>query len=308
MTALPRVSIVIPAWNAAGFIEKTLATVAAQTFKDFEVVVVDDGSSDATKDVVDRFLKDNGLRGRCIRQENKKIAGARNTGIKAAEADLISFLDHDDLWFPEKLEAVLGEFDSHPDADLVCHDENILKDGKLVRVSHNGPLVANMYERLLFDGNALSPSATTVRKAKLLEAGLFREDPEFNTVEDYDLWMRLARICKMHFLPSVLGEYQLVERGASNKIVYHNTNLEHLLRDHFMNFPNPVARTRARMRRRLGVMCRSAARLLLAQGDLNAAGGYARRALAECPWDWKNAATAGLWALKRLAGEAATRN
>ena len=296
----PRVSVVIPAWNAAGFIEKTLATVAAQTFKDFEIVVIDDGSSDATKDVVERFLKDKGLRGRCIRQENKKIAGARNAGIKAAEAELIAFLDHDDLWFPEKLEAVLREFDSHPEADLLCHDENIIKDGKLVRVSHNGPLVGDMYEKLLFGGNALSPSATTVRKAKLLEAGLFREDPEFNTVEDYDLWMRLARVCRMRFLPRVLGEYQLVERGASNKIVYHNTNLEHLLRDHFKNFPNPDARTRARMRRRLGVMCRSAARLLLEQGDVAGAGAYARRAVAECPWDWKNAAVAGLCALRSL--------
>jgi hypothetical protein len=156
-----------------------------------------------------------------------------------------------------------------------------------------------MYERLLFDGNALSPSATTVRKSKLLEAGLFRENPEFNTVEDYDLWMRLAQVCRMHFIPVVLGEYQLVERGASNKIVYHNTNLEHLLRDHFKRWPHPTSSTRLRMRRRLGVMCRSAARLLLGQNDLHAAGAYARRALIECPWDWKNIATFGLWLIQK---------
>ncbi len=296
----PRVSIIVPAWNAAGFIEKTLATVAAQTFRDFELVVVDDGSIDATKEIVERFLKDNDLRGRCIKQENKKIAGARNTGIRAAEAGLIAFLDHDDLWFPEKLARILAEFDAHPEADLICHDENIVKNGELMRVSRNGPWVENMYERLLFEGNALSPSATTVKKENLFEAGLFREDPGFNTVEDYDLWMRLAQVCRMRFVPEILGEYQLVEHGASNKIVYHHTNLEHLLRDHFKKFPNPDARLRRLMRRRLGVMCRSAARLLIAQGDLETSGAYARRALAECPWDWKNAATAGLWALKRL--------
>lgn len=298
--AAPRVSIVIPAWNAAAFIEKTLSTVAAQTFPDFEVIVVDDGSSDATSEVAKRFLKDNGLRGRCLKQENKRIAGARNAGIRAAAAELISFLDHDDLWLSEKLARVLSEFNSHPHVDLVCHDENIVKNGTLVRVSHNGPWVENMYERLLFEGNVLSPSAVTVKKKKLFEAGLFREEPEFNTVEDYDLWMRLARACRMRFLPEVLGEYQLVERGASNQIVYHNTNLEHLLLDHFNNFPDPDARTRRRMRRRLGVMCRSAARLLIAQGDLETGGAYARRAVTECPWDWKNAATAGLWTLKRL--------
>ncbi len=299
MTA-PRVSIVVPAWNAAAFIEKTLATVAAQTFRDFELVVVDDGSSDDTKLVVDRFLRTRGVQGRCIRQENKKIAGARNAGIRAAGAELIAFLDHDDLWFPNKLERVVAQFDADPTVDVVCHDENVVKDGELVRVSRNGPLDSNMYERLLFEGSALSPSATTVKKAKLLEAGLFREDPRFNTVEDYDLWMRLARICRMRFLPEILGEYQLVERGASNKIVYHNTNLENLLRDHFKSFPDPDARTRARMRRRLGVMCRSAARLLIEQDDLAAAGTYARRAVAECPWDWKNLALLGLWTAKRL--------
>jgi glycosyltransferase involved in cell wall biosynthesis len=297
--AAPRVSVVVPAWNAASFIEKTLATVAAQTFRDFELIVVDDGSADATKEVVDRFLRNNGLRGRCVRQENRKIAGARNTGIREAEADLVAFLDHDDLWFPQKLERVLAEFDAHPEADLVCHQENVVKDGVFLRVTRNGPWSEDMYERLLFEGNALSPSAVTVKKAKLLEAGLFREAPEFNTVEDYDLWMRLARISRFRFLDAVLGEYQLVERGASNKIAYHNTNLEHLLRDHFASFPNPGALLRARMRRRTAAMCRSASRLLLEQGDVEAAGGYALRAASDCPWDWKNWAVLALWTLAR---------
>lgn len=298
----PRVSIVVPAWNAAKFIEKTLATVAAQTFKDFELIVVDDGSGDDTKAVVDRFLAANGLRGRCIRQENKKIAGARNTGIRAASAELISFLDHDDLWFPQKLARVMAELDAHPDTDLLCHHENVVQNGRLVRVSRNGPWVERMYERLLFEGNALSPSAVTVKKAKLLEVGLFRENPEFNTVEDYDLWMRLAKVCRMRFLDEILGEYQLVDWAASSKIAYHNQNLERLLRDHFAGFPSPDAATRARMRRRLGVLCRSAARGLLAQGDAAGAGPWARRAVAECPWDWKNAAVLALWALKSVRG------
>lgn len=300
MAIAPQVSVVIPAWNAAAFIEKTLATLAAQTFKDFEVVVVDDGSSDDTKGVVDRFLERHALRGRCLRQENKKIAAARNAGIRAAQAELIAFLDHDDLWFPGKLEAVLKAFAEHPEAGLVCHHENVVKDGRLVRVSRNGPWVENMYERLLFEGNALSPSAVTVTKAALSKAGLFREDPRFNTVEDYDLWMRLARICRMHFLDEILGEYQLVESAASNKIVYHNTNLEHLLEDHFQGFHHPGPITRARMSRRLATMCRSAARLLMAQGDLETAGRYARRAARECPWDWRNIAVAGLWSLNRV--------
>lgn len=298
--APPRVSVVVPAWNAEGFIARTLSAVAAQTCKDFEVLVVDDGSTDRTAAEAERVLAAAGMPGRCIRQANKKIAGARNTGIREARAELVAFLDHDDLWRPEKLAAVLAEFDAHPEADLVCHQEEVVKDGRVVGLTRNGPWVERMYEKLLFEGNALSPSATVVRKAKLFEVGLFREDPEFNTVEDYDLWMRLAKVCRMRFLDRVLGSYQLVERGASNRIVYHNTNLEHLLRDHFRSFPDPGPLLRARMRRRLGVMCRSAARLLIGQGDLATAGSYARRAVAECPWDWKNAAVLALWAGRSL--------
>ncbi|MBI4424839.1 MAG: glycosyltransferase [Elusimicrobia bacterium] len=297
----PAVSVVVPAYNAARFIERTLATVAAQTFRDFEAVVVDDGSTDGTQGVVEKFLAAGGLAGRCVRQANKKIAGARNAGVREARADLVSFLDHDDLWHPEKLAAVLEEFRAHPETDLVCHDENVTRDGRVVRVTRNGPWVDRMYERLLFDGNALSPSAVTVRKARLLEVGGFREDERFNTVEDYDLWMRLARVCRFRFLDRVLGEYVLVEAAASNKIVYHHANTEALLRDHFAGFPEPGLALRCRMRRRLAVVYRSACRGLLRQGDAAGAGDWARRALATWPFDPKNAAVAGLWALARLS-------
>ena len=90
----PKVSVVIPAYNAADFIEATLDTVRAQTFRDYEVVVTDDGSADATQAVVEGYLRRHALRGRCIRQENKKIAAARNTAMRASRGDFIAFLDH----------------------------------------------------------------------------------------------------------------------------------------------------------------------------------------------------------------------
>lgn len=297
--SVPRVSIVIPAYNAADFIEKTLATVAAQTFKGFEVIVVDDGSKDATQEVVERYLKANNLAGRCIRQENKMIAGARNTGWKAASADLVSFLDHDDLWFPEKLAAVLAAWDKNSDVDLICHNEELVKDGQIVGITRNGPLVPGMYERLLFQGNCLSPSAVTVKKSKLSEINGFREGPQFNTVEDYDLWMRLAQVCRFYFLDQVLGQYQMVEGGASNKVVYHHTNLENLLRDHFSRLPSNGSLSALRQKKRLAWAWRAAARALMAQGDSKTAGPYAWKALSGYPLDWKNGATAALWAAKR---------
>lgn len=299
----PAVSVVVPAYNAAAFLAKTLETVSAQTFRDWELIVVDDGSQDATATVAREFIAARGLRGDCISQPNKRIAGARNTGVKASSGGLIAFLDHDDLWLPEKLAAVMEEFSRRPEADLVCHNENVVKDGRVVAVTRNGPEEPAMYERLLFRGNALSPSAVTVKREKVLEVGGFRENPEFNTVEDYDLWMRLSRVCRFHFLDRVLGEYQLVERGASNKVVYHHTNLERLLEDHFRAYcgDNPSLGMRLRVRRRLAAVYRSAARALLAQGDARSAGAYARRALGSFPLDWKNAAVAGLWLARNLA-------
>lgn len=276
----PLVSIVIPAYNAATFIEKTLDSVRAQAYASYEVLVVDDGSRDDTHGVVEAYLKRHKMPGRCIKQANKKIAGARNTGIHASAGDFISFLDHDDLWFPEKLSAVMAEFGRHPEADVICHNENIIKDGAVVRTTQNGPAAADMYESLLFKGNRLSPSAVTVRKSLLLAVGGFREDEEFNTVEDYDLWMRLAKAGRIHFMEAVLGQYLLVAGGASNRIVYHNTNLEHLLRDHFASYPKQDPLTRLRMRKRLAAVCRGAARGLLAQGDVLGALRYAPKAAA----------------------------
>ncbi len=292
----PLISVVIPAYNAASFIEQTLETVAAQTLRDFEVLVVDDGSRDAAKAVAEGFLARHGLRGQCLRQDNKGIAGARNTGVRAGSGAYIAFLDHDDIWFPEKLETTMAEFESHPEADLVCHNEEIVKDGKVVRVSRNGPAAGRMYERLLFLGNALSPSAVTLRRSKLLEVGGFRENLEFNTVEDYDLWMRLSRICRFRFLDRVLGRYQLVERGASNRIVYHHTNLEHLLRDHFLRYPRHGILTRLKMRRRLAAVYRSALGALIDRGEEPARQReYLAKMLRAYPLSPKNLARAALW-------------
>ncbi|MCX5788618.1 MAG: glycosyltransferase family A protein [Elusimicrobia bacterium] len=298
----PLVSVVIPAYNAAAFIEKTLDTVRAQTFKDYEVIVVDDGSTDGTCEVALRYLARHGLRGRAIRQENKKIAAARNTGMRAAQGAYIALLDHDDLWRPEKLEEVMAEFKRRPEVDLVCHNENIVKDGVVVRTSANGPGVDRMYDRLLMAGNALSPSASVFKKEKALAIGGMRENPEFNTVEDYDFWMRLSKTARFHFLGRVLGEYQLVERAASRRVEYHHSNLEALLHDHFKTRfgERPSLSDRLRMRRRLASVYRSALGQLMFHGeDPELQVRYLRRMLSTFPWDPRNLARAFLWLLRR---------
>lgn len=296
----PAVSVVIPAYNAAQFLEKTLDSVRAQTFSSYEIVIVDDGSQDATQAVAEGYLARHGLKGLCLRQENKKIAGARNTGIRAAQADLIALLDHDDLWYPEKLAVVMEEFQRHPEADLVCHDEDVARDGKVLHTTRNGPQHPRMYERLLFQGNALSPSACVLRKDKALSIGGFRENPEFNTVEDYDFWMRLSRVACFRFIPRALGRYQLVERAASRRVEYHHANLEALLRDHFLSYygETPGWPARLRMARRLACVHRSALGQLMQYGESpELQRRHAVRMLCLCPWDPKNLGRALAWGL-----------
>ena len=303
-TSEPLVSVVIPAYNAAAYLEKTLDSVRAQTFTDYEVIVVDDGSTDGTHALAEGYLARHGLRGRAIRQENKKIAGARNAGMRAARGGYIALLDADDLWKPEKLAAVMAEFERHPDADLVCHGEDVCRDGRRLYSTRNGPAVPRMYERLLFKGNALSPSASVFKRDKALAIGGMRENPEFNTVEDYDFWMRLSKTARFHFLSRVLGEYRLLETSASRRIEYHHANLEALLRDHFRALfgEKPSFWDRLRVRRRLSSVYRSALGQLMQYGeDPELQLRYLKRMLAACSWDPKNLGRAAKWALGRLA-------
>ncbi|PIR15746.1 MAG: family 2 glycosyl transferase, partial [Elusimicrobia bacterium CG11_big_fil_rev_8_21_14_0_20_64_6] len=116
---MPRVSVVIPAYAAERFITATLDSVAAQSYRDFEIVVVDDGSPDDTQLVVEAWLRNTGVPGICVRRPNGRIAAARNTGLEHAKGELIALLDHDDFWTPDKLELTVAEFDAHPDTVLV---------------------------------------------------------------------------------------------------------------------------------------------------------------------------------------------
>lgn len=304
------VSIVIPAYNAAGFISRTLDTVRAQTFAEHETIVVDDGSTDGTDGVVQAYLTRHAMVGRVVRQENRGIAAARNAGMRASNGTYVSLLDHDDLWYPDKLAAVMAVFERHLDTDLVCHDENITREGRVVRVSRRRLPRGNLYEALLFGGNLLSPSATTVRRDAALALGGFDERPEYLTVEDYDFWLRFSREHRIQFLDRVLGEYVLVDQAASRRIVFHHIALERMLRRHLNVYSSThdglLARVRAR--RRLAQVHRSALRQLIAYKE--GAGDQQRlvgRMLRTYPFEVRNIAVALLWVLAavRRSGEAA---
>lgn len=232
------ISVVIPTYNSSTFIIKTLDCLRMQTFKDFETVIINDGSKDKTEAVVSKYIIFNpDLNMRLINQENRGIAAARNRGIIEAKGRYIAFLDHDDIWRPIKLKNCYEAIHKDPHIDLVCHNE-LLRDasGRVVRTLSYGPYTPDMFRRLLFRGNYLSTSATVVKREVLLNEGLFREYPEFSTVEDYDLWLRLSKKYKFSFLQEVLGEYVINERNASLNFERHYNNLIHMLKLNFSEY------------------------------------------------------------------------
>ena len=292
------VSVVIPAYNSSEFIGRTLDSVRAQVFASYETIVIDDGSTDGTGDVAEEYFRRHAVRGRVVHQTNRGVSAARNAGMRVAKGTYVALLDADDLWYPDKLSAVMREFDRHPDANLICHDENVTRDGRIVRVSRRRRPCGDCYEALLFGGNILSPSATTIRREAALALGGFDEREEYRTVEDYDFWMRFSREGQIHFFDRVLGEYVLHERSASRRIVYHHLALERMLRDHLSEYlrlhSGPAARLRAR--RRLAQVYRSAARQLIehreAARDQQA---FVGRMLRTYPFEPRNVAVALVW-------------
>ena len=122
---MPRVSVVVPAFNAGQYLAETLASVTASTFTDYEIVVIDDGSSDNTAAIAERFAP----RARLIRQSNRGMSASRNTGIESSDSEFIALLDSDDLWHPEKLALQLAALEAKPDCGL-CYSEFTLWGGE----------------------------------------------------------------------------------------------------------------------------------------------------------------------------------
>jgi len=201
----PTVSVIIPAYNSASFITQTLESVLAQTFKDFEVIVINDGSPDT--DEFERGLQAYMSRIVYLKQDNQGPSAARNLGILRARGEYLAFLDADDLWFPEYLHEQMKLFKQKPPLDLVYSDAlqyySCMADG--VPYSHDCPSRGPVtFESLLTEECQIPTSAAIVRKQVVQDAGLF--DEALWRSEDYDLWLRIAHQgASIAYQSSVLG-------------------------------------------------------------------------------------------------------
>ncbi len=213
--ASPMVSVVVPAYNAEKTIESALNSILEQTFQDFEVIVVDDGSKDGTPRVV-REMEDSRIR--LFEQENQGAAVARNRGIEESRGELIAFLDDDDLWYPEKLEKSVRVLQQAPEIGLVYHRYLLMdvhtgkqRPGKVFH--YTGPESALEY---IPSFSGVHTSTVVTRRSVLEKVGVF--DPLMKRGQDVDLWLRIMEEYPLREIPEVLSEYRMIPTQARPEI------------------------------------------------------------------------------------------
>lgn len=206
-TKPPLVSVIVPAYNVAEYIGDALNSVLAQTFTDYEIIVINDGSPDT--EALERVLAPYMSRIVYLKQENSGVSAARNTGIKAARGSLIAFLDGDDSWLPHYLEVQVPRIQADPTIDVLYPNMVMFGDASdageefMTIFPSNGEVT---FERLLLQECNVS-NCSIARREALMRAGLF--DESLRSVEDFDLWLRVIKHGgRIAYHREVLGRYR----------------------------------------------------------------------------------------------------
>src|SRR3989338_3544903 len=186
-TSTPKVSVIIPTYNREKFIGRAIESVLAQTYKDLEIIVIDDGSKDNTKEVVQQYKGNI----KYIYQENGGSSSARNRGIKESAGEHIAFLGSDDIWVPGKLAIQVEILDKNKNIGIVCSRMPIFdKEGKQIGFKPQEH-IGKDFNELIAQWGDLPTSTVMTRRECFNKAGFF--DTSLKTVQDFDMWLRIAR-------------------------------------------------------------------------------------------------------------------
>jgi len=223
MNNTPLVSIIVPAYNCEKYVIETISSLLGQDYQNIEIIAVNDGSQDGTLGI----LKSYGNTIVLIDQSNTGVSGARNTGIKAARGDFISFCDADDVWAPQKIREQVNYLEHHPSVGMVyCgwHVWNSGSDGifevpKFFKDPQYGQEIdidnsGWIYHKLLLDCICLT-STVMLRRDTVTKIGLFNTD--LRCGEDYDYWLRGSRITEIHKLRSKLVLYRSLPESITRQ-------------------------------------------------------------------------------------------
>jgi glycosyltransferase involved in cell wall biosynthesis len=217
----PLVSVIMPTYNRGALIGKSIESVLSQTYRELELIVIDNFSADDTEHVVQAYAGRD-ARVRYIKCANHGlVAASRNAGMRAATGTYLAFLDSDDLWLPEKLQKQVEFLERRTDVFLVYSKFFVSRNGKMAGV---GPRTRRMargrvFEQLFVSDNMIGSLTVMMRRADDASAYYFRTDRELYAVEDYDLWLRIARRETLDFIDEPLAIYTI-----------HDTNMTASLR------------------------------------------------------------------------------
>ena len=225
MTSKIFFSVIIPNYNQANYLKKAISSVLKQSFDNFEIIVIDNNSSDNSKKIVNSFQSS---KIRLFNINNQGIISkSRNFGILKSNSEWICFLDADDYWFKNKLLETKKIIEENKFIDVICNGEiyffyDFKKFKKKIYKKKNKNL--NMFHSLLLYGNQLSTSATSVKKKFIRDNEIFfSEDQSIKTSEDYDYWLQLAyKKANFKFIKKCLGVWLIHEKSTSNQFNNHN--------------------------------------------------------------------------------------
>jgi len=218
---MPKISVLIPVYNGAKFLNESILSVLRQTFTDFEIVVVDDGSTDQTKNIVEEISALFPNKIHYSYQDNQGVSLARNAAINLSQGRFLAFLDSDDYWLPNHLEEQIKVIENNIDIGLVHSNiSQISEDGKFIKIPQRKKqyLSGSIFEYLFLRKANIACSTSLFRKDCCEAIGLF--DPFLTKLgcEDRDYWLRIAQRFKIVYIDKVLTSYRINSQGMSKNI------------------------------------------------------------------------------------------
>ena len=218
-------SVIIPVHNAEKTIRNSIKSVLSQTYPRWELIVVDDGSTDGTSEAIKNFLGEN--RVNYLHQSNKGVSNARNAGIKASCGDYVAFLDSDDYWTPTKLTITLKHIISRPRARLFYSDVLVIDEtGRVLWANDRIRYSGNVYYQLI-EADFITTSSVVVQRKCLDQVGYFSIEYQSGaSCEDWDLWLRIAKAYPVEHIPHKLTFYS---RKSTGRDEIYFKDYQHLL-------------------------------------------------------------------------------
>lgn len=274
------ISVILPTYNRANYIKDAIESVLNQTYRNIELLIIDDGSTDNTQAVIEHYLKDNRIR--YIKQKNSGAAAARNKGLELSKGKYVAFLDSDDIWEKDKLEIQIEVMNTLPDVAIVFSDFSAKRQDGLIEKSHirtyfmvldtyklsygdvfshrntlkNGEKVywGDIYKTMIF-GNIILTSTTLFRQEVFNSAGVF--DINYKTLEDYDLFLKLTKGFTAAFIDKPIICYRYSEKQLSGDLFFGKlcTNLIDIFNKNIASIKDEefLQKNRKKIKQRLGI-------------------------------------------------------